>query len=210
MALNYVTLTVDVYDGQGNVPASGTATFTPSAVLTDAGVEIIGQQPVTAVFHAAALPTVKLLATDNSDPAPAGWTWSVSFSGITGAPAAFSFFLPYTGGSSQVLSSLAPVASGTAFQTYLAAGTPGWLILAIPALTFTSITRNGNEAITSASVKWPDGTTGTWTTDTLSSSFPGAVDAYHVTYGSVHTVTQAAVTRDASGAVTAQPALAVT
>ena len=119
MTLNYVTLTLDLYDAQGNPAIAGTATFTPSAVLTDAGVEIADQQPIVAVFHAAALPTVKLLATDNSGPLPAGWTWSVAFSGRTGAPSSFSFFLPYTGGSSQLLSNLIPVSSGTTFQAYV-------------------------------------------------------------------------------------------
>ena len=119
MTLNYVRLTLDLYDGQGNFPVSGLATFTPSAVLTDAGAEIVGQQPVVAVFHAAGVPSVSLLATDNSGPLPGGWTWSVSFSGITGAPAAFSFFLPFSGGASQLLSSLIPVSSGSSFQGYM-------------------------------------------------------------------------------------------
>jgi hypothetical protein len=127
MALQYVTLTLDLYDGQGNFPVSGQATFTPSAVLTDAGVEIVSQQPIVAVFHAAGPPAVKLLATDSTGPMPAGWAWSVTFTGITGAPAGFSFFLPYSGGASQLLSSLAPVSSGAAFQAYLPlpSGNPG-------------------------------------------------------------------------------------
>lgn len=118
-ALNYVALTIDLYDGSGNYPVSGTATFTPSAVLTDAGVEIVGQQPVTVSFRAGSLPSATLLATDNSGPLPAGWTWSVSFSGITGAPAAFSFFLPYASGADQVLSDQIPVSSGTSFTAYM-------------------------------------------------------------------------------------------
>ncbi len=78
-----------------------------------------------------------------------------------------------------------------------------------------SATRNGDEAIITASVQWPDGSTGTFTTDTFSSSFPGAIDAYHVTYvpiggGTTLTLTQNLLTRDAAGAVTAQPALVVT
>lgn len=95
MALNYVTLTPDVFDGQGNIPTTGTATFTPSAVLTDStDLEIIGQQPIVASYRLAGLPPVSLLATDSSGPVPTGWTWGVTFSGITGAPASFSFFLP--------------------------------------------------------------------------------------------------------------------
>lgn len=76
-----------------------------------------------------------------------------------------------------------------------------------------SATRDSNDAITTASVVWPDGSTGTFTTDTASSAFPGAIDAYHVTYVNVttgtKTVTQTAVTRNGNGAVTAQPALTV-
>lgn len=75
-----------------------------------------------------------------------------------------------------------------------------------------TITRDANSAATSAPVTWPDGTAGTYTADTVSTTFPGAVDAYHITYGSpvVHTYTQPAVTRDATtGAVTQRPALVV-
>lgn len=74
-----------------------------------------------------------------------------------------------------------------------------------------AITRDSNGAATAAPVKWPDGTVGTYAADTLSSAFLGAVDAYHVTYGSpvTRTVTQPAVTRDVSGAVTNLPDLVV-
>jgi hypothetical protein len=86
------------------------------------------------------------------------------------------------------------------------AGSQAWLLASLPALAYTAVTRNTSEAATSATVAWPDGTTGTYTATVLSSAFPGGVDAYTVTY-SGHTVTQPQVTRDASGAVTAQPAL---
>lgn len=75
-----------------------------------------------------------------------------------------------------------------------------------------AITRDASGAATSASVVWPDGTAGTYTADTVSTAFPGAVDAYHITYGSpaTKTFTQPAVTRDSTGAVTNLPALVVT
>ena len=78
MSLNYVTLTLDVYDGQGNPMTKGTATFTPSAQLTDTtDHQITGLTPVTATFRpGTAPPVVKLLATDNSAPLPAGWAWT--------------------------------------------------------------------------------------------------------------------------------------
>ena len=75
-----------------------------------------------------------------------------------------------------------------------------------------SATRDSNEAITSASIMWPDGTFGVFTTDTASTSFPGAIDAWHATHVGVttQTVTQPTVTRDANGAVISQPAITVT
>lgn len=104
MSLNYVVLTLDLYDGSGNFPTSGTATFIPSAVLTDAGTAIIGQIPVVVSFHAAAVPVVKLLATDNAGITPLSWTWGVTFAGVTGAPALSNFSLAYANGASQFLS----------------------------------------------------------------------------------------------------------
>jgi hypothetical protein len=75
-----------------------------------------------------------------------------------------------------------------------------------------AITRDSNGAATSAPVVWPDGTPGTYTADTLSTEFLGAVDAYHVTYGSpvTKTYTQPAVTRNVDGVVTNLPAIVVT
>lgn len=75
-----------------------------------------------------------------------------------------------------------------------------------------TINRDGNGAITTAGVTWPDGTVGTLTTDTASTAFPGAVDAYHVTYGSpaTKTFTQPAITRDSTtGQPTNIPAITV-
>lgn len=122
MALNYVTLTLDLYDGQGNPVTKGTASFTPSAQLTDAGVELVPQVPIPAVFHAAGTPAVKLLATDNAAVLPAGWVWTVLFSGVPGNPAAFSFSLPFASGASQFLSSQVPVSAPSAFLGSTAAG----------------------------------------------------------------------------------------
>lgn len=75
-----------------------------------------------------------------------------------------------------------------------------------------SATRDANEAITTATIAWPDGVTGLFITDAASTAFPGAIDAWHATYDSTpsKTVTQPAVTRDAGGAVIAQPAITIT
>ena len=75
-----------------------------------------------------------------------------------------------------------------------------------------TITRDTNGAATAAAVVWPDGATGAYAVTTVSTAFPGAVDAYTVTHvlgGVTKTATQSAVTRDANGAVTARPAIGV-
>lgn len=112
MTLNYVTLTLDLYDGQGNPVTDGIAYFTPTVQLTDTTnhADTI-QAPVPAVFHSGGLPAVKLLATDNPAPLPTGWGWQVSFSGVPGVPAGFTFFLPYSNGPAQYLSSQSPVST---------------------------------------------------------------------------------------------------
>jgi hypothetical protein len=77
-----------------------------------------------------------------------------------------------------------------------------------------SITRNSDGAIVTGTTVWPDGSTGSFITDTFSTLFPGAIDAFHVTYvpasGPTKTITQSLLTRDASGAVTVQPVLTIT
>jgi hypothetical protein len=94
-------------------------------------------------------------------------------------------------------------------------GSDSWLKLHaggnLEAMVVGVITRDANGAATSAGVVWPDGTTGTYT-GTASASFPGAIDSYTVTYvgSTTKTATQAAVTRDSSGAVTTRPVMTVT
>jgi len=73
----------------------------------------------------------------------------------------------------------------------------------------TAITYDADGVVTTATVKWPDGSAGTFTTTTKNSTWL-AVDAYTISHtASGKTVTQAAVTRDGSGLVTVKPALTV-
>jgi hypothetical protein len=69
-----------------------------------------------------------------------------------------------------------------------------------------TIIRNADGVPASASVKWPNGITGTFTA-TLINTLYQAVDAYTLTYDDtpVKVITQSAVTRDSSGAVVMQP-----
>lgn len=72
-----------------------------------------------------------------------------------------------------------------------------------------SATVDSNGLITTGTVKWPDGSAGTFTTTTTNSTWI-AIDAYTITHtNSGKTVTQTAVTRDTNGNVTAKPALTV-
>ena len=83
----------------------------------------------------------------------------------------------------------------------------GWA--ASGAYSLTSATRDSDGVITTATVSWPDGSAGTFTRTTKNATFL-TIDAYTVTHtDSAKTVTQAAVTRDSNGNVTAQPALTI-
>jgi len=78
------------------------------------------------------------------------------------------------------------------------------------AFSITTATRDSDGVITTASVLWPDGSAGTFTRTTKNATFL-TIDAFTVTHtDSGKTATQPAVTRDASGNVTAQPALTIT
>ena len=73
----------------------------------------------------------------------------------------------------------------------------------------TAITRDADGVPTTATVKWPDGSAGTFTTVTKNTTWL-AVDGYTISHTvSSKTVTQADVTRDGDGNVTVKPALTV-
>lgn len=73
----------------------------------------------------------------------------------------------------------------------------------------TAISLDANDVEISATVKWPDGSAGVRTTTVVNATYP-AVDAYTVSHTvSGLVVTQAAVTRNANGVITAKPALTV-
>lgn len=74
------------------------------------------------------------------------------------------------------------------------------------ALIVGAILRDVNGAPTSAAVVWPDGTEGVYT-GTPADNFPGAVDAYTITYGAARSYAQPPVTRDSAGIITNQPAI---
>ena len=80
-------------------------------------------------------------------------------------------------------------------------------LAAVPEALFSgAVNVDANGVPTSASVKWPDGTVGVYT-GTPSPTFTGTIDAYTITYGATRIFTQPAVTRDATGTITNQPAI---
>jgi hypothetical protein len=113
VAINSVTLTLDIYDGTSSPVVSGTAFFTPTEAVAFASDSFyLWQYPieVSLVPPAGAedwLATVLLVATDNSGADPSGWQWSVEFQ-AQGAPPGFSFSLPYGSGADQNLSAHVP------------------------------------------------------------------------------------------------------
>ena len=190
MTLNYVELVLDLYDGQGNLLNAGTASLAPSVQLTDTtDNEVVVQAPVVAVFRFTGVPQVKLLATDNADLSPSGWAWTITFDDVPGSPAAFSFFLPYTGGATQYLSALAPVYSATTMAGYLP----------LPSGTATS----GQVPAASGT-----GSASAWTTLTAAGIGADASGSASTALSSAETFATSAVATETSRAETAEALLA--
>ena len=123
MSPNYVTLVLNEYDAAGNPIVQGTATLTPNSSLVD----VTDQMDITpyvppVTFRPGPIPQVKLLATDNANVSPSGWAWTLTFSGVPGNPPARSFFLPFSGGATQYLSSLTTSPSPPAAPSFTARG----------------------------------------------------------------------------------------
>lgn len=76
---------------------------------------------------------------------------------------------------------------------------------------FDMLTEDANGVTLTANIKWPDGTSGVFTADTVNSTF-SAIDAWHATYlgATTKTVTQPLVTRRATdGKVTNKPRVTI-
>lgn len=73
-----------------------------------------------------------------------------------------------------------------------------------------NINRDSDSVITTASVIWPDGKSGTFTTLVKNTTWL-TIDSFSITYNGapVKTITQPAVTRDINGAVTTKPLLTI-
>ena len=105
------------------------------------------------------------------------------------------------------LPTLSPIAAVTSIDGQTGAVDTSLKLARDPSQLFTGTITYTDGAPTSAAVLWPDGTAGVYT-GTPSATFPGSIDAYTITKGAT-TYTQPAVTRDASGNITVQPAIVV-
>ena len=106
MALNYVQVVLDLYDGEGNPLSAGTVTLTPSEVVTDSTDHLVlTQQPIVVRLFNNPLPTVRILATDNTSLTPSGWRWQIAGNYPGAAPAA-QYPVSFANGVTQYLSQL--------------------------------------------------------------------------------------------------------
>lgn len=129
--MSYVTLVLNMTDGSGNPLLRGLAEFTPSALLDDSTDNVtVAQSALIANFNGSysgqKFPSVVLLATDTPDVSPSGWGWVVSFSGVAGNPASFTFSLPYASGATQYLNQVIVLQNPVTMLAFmpLPSGTP--------------------------------------------------------------------------------------
>jgi hypothetical protein len=96
--MTLVPLVLDLFDGGLNPVAAGTASLAPSVQLTDPGTGIaVGSGPSVTFRPSNPVPLTWIIPTDASGWAPSGWGWDISFSGVPGSPAAWSFKITSSG-----------------------------------------------------------------------------------------------------------------
>lgn len=202
MTLVHVVLNVPNSDGIPTA-ASGILRFKPTArrVIAGAPDKVVLPSPFQVTLVAGAA-DVTLAPTSSL------WVWQVD-ERVSGAPARTVYAqvpdaveVDYT---DLVLVDPATLAPGPAPDPSWAAAMNMQLARTPEALLAGVVTRDAGGAPLSASVEWPDGVTGTFT-GTPSPTFAGALDSYTITHGT-KTYTQPIVTRNASGAITNQPAI---
>lgn len=203
MTLVRISLTTPAADGT-LVPAVGLLRFTPTARRTVTGTpdKVVLPHPFTVQLTTGA-------ADVTLAPTTSLWAWRVD-EYLNGVPAR-TVHVQVPDAAEKDYPDLAVVDPAT--LTPGPSPHPAWVSSAnltaarTPEAMFAgAITRDSNGAPTSAPVKWPDGTTGTYT-GTPSATFPGSIDTYTITYGTTRTYTQPPVTRDTAGNITNQPAI---
>ena len=93
MALNFITLVLDLADGTGTPLATGQALPNPPAQPTDATGDMIVTKTQPNAKPARVVPAGAAARHRQHHPAPSGWARTVSFAGTPGTPQPFTFFL---------------------------------------------------------------------------------------------------------------------
>lgn len=201
MTVIAVRLQVPKSDGT-TTPAAGSLRFTPTARRV-----ITGTPDIVVLPTGFPVQLVDGVADVTLAPTAAAWVWRIDES-ITGL-AGRSIYVQIPDVASIDYGELVPIDPTTLEPA--ATPAPAWVstqnlqlartpeAIMVGAITLT------DGAPTIAGVVWPDGITGTYT-GTPSVTFPGSIDSYTITHGTT-TYTQPAVTRDASGNITNQPAI---
>jgi hypothetical protein len=204
MTLIKISLVTPLADGT-TTAATGGLRFTPTARRTIAGTPdqvVLPKSFQVALVAGAADVTLA--------PTTAGWVWRID-EHLAGSPAR-TIYVTVPDVASIDYPDLVPVDPATLAPA--APLSPAWVAsqnLALardPSQIWDGVVTYTSGAPTSAAVVWPDGTTGVYT-GTPSVAFPGSIDSYSITYGTTRTYTQPAVTRDASGNITNQPAIVI-
>jgi hypothetical protein len=121
LSLNLVRLTGTFLNGSSQ-PLNGQLVFAPNVQLTDStDSQVVADAGVVVSLDSGGSFSVPLYATDNENLTPSGWVWDVTVSVAGLPPASWSFFLPYTGGSAQDISTLTPAVAATPMSAYLLA-----------------------------------------------------------------------------------------
>jgi hypothetical protein len=122
VAVETVPLVLDCFDAtQAPVPI-GRALIVPSWMLLDPADHVTQLPTPVSVDFSDATPTpqVSLVPTDDSSLTPAGWAYTITFSGMSNPPPPFSFSLPYDSGDTTYLSEVTHVAQPTEYEAWLA------------------------------------------------------------------------------------------
>lgn len=119
LSLNTVTVTWTEEDFT-QATVNGSITFVPSNTLTDATDGLgIGLEARTYRFVNGTGSSAPLVATDNVNLLPSGWTYVVTVALDGLPPYSFNCFIPFSGGASQKLSSLTPTQTVAQMASYL-------------------------------------------------------------------------------------------
>jgi hypothetical protein len=204
MTLIKISLVTPLADGT-TTAATGGLRFTPTARRV-----VVGTPDQVVLPKSFQVALVDGAADVTLAPTAAGWVWRID-EHLAGSPAR-TIYVTVPDVASIDYPDLMPIDPAT--LTPSAPLAPAWVSsqnLALardPSQIFVGTITLTDGAPTSAAVVWPDGTTGVYT-GTPSVAFPGSIDAYTITHGTTRTYTQPAVTRDATGNITTQPAIVI-